>query len=139
MNEIRPLARTDGLVSEPLDDGLFVRHEDEDTGHRLNASAALVWQNCDGERTVDDLTEILQAEFGDIADENLVMIALDDLQEHDLLEAGFGEREPSATRVSRRRFLQRVGVAGAAAVAIPIVYATKAPSPSSGAAAHYYS
>jgi hypothetical protein len=64
------------------------------------------------------------------------MIALDDLLEHGLLLSGYEKRPDSAARLSRRRFLRRVGIAGAAAMAVPIVYSTAVPTLAAAAQPH---
>jgi hypothetical protein len=136
VQELRPCARTDGLLTEEIDGELLVYDEEQDVACRLNASAAIVWRGCNGERTIADLVEILSEELGELADEDLVMVALDELVEHGLLLSGYEQRDASAARLSRRRFFQRVGIAGAAAMAVPIVYSMAAPTP---AAAQSYS
>jgi hypothetical protein len=126
---IRPRARTQGFLTEEVNDELRVYDEEHDAECRLNAGAALVWRNCDGERTVADLAEILR-------EEDLVMIALDDLLAHGLILSGYEKRPDSAARLSRRRFLRRVGIAGAAAMAVPIVYSTAVPTMAAAAQPH---
>jgi hypothetical protein len=133
---IRPRARTQGFLTEEVNDELRVYDEEHDAECRLNAGAALVWRNCDGERTVADLAEILREELGETADEDLVMIALDDLLAHGLILSGYEKRPDSAARLSRRRFLRRVGIAGAAAMAVPIVYSTAVPTMAAAAQPH---
>ena len=121
-----PLALTDGLVTDEIDGELLVYDAARGLACRLNASAALVWRACDGERTPTDLVNVLARELGPHADEDLVLIALDDLVEHGLIDA-YGRRQPSAARLSRRRLLRRVGLAGATAITLPSVYGTAPP------------
>ncbi|HEY5317663.1 MAG TPA: PqqD family protein [Solirubrobacteraceae bacterium] len=118
---LRPLARTDGLLSEEVDGELLVYDEDNVVACRLNGSAALVWRSCDGKRSVADLVAVLTEEVGELADEDLVMVALDTLADHDLIESGYQRRDAEASRFSRRRFIRRVGIAGAASIAVPVV------------------
>ena len=123
-----PLARRDGILTEAVDDELLVYDERRDTAHRLNRTAAIVWRHCDGRRTPGDLVGVLAAEIGDVADEDLVMVTLDDLAESELLD-GHARREREATRLSRRRFIRRVGVVGSAALVLPVVHSIIAPTP----------
>ncbi len=135
--EIRPLARNEGLLTEEVDGELLVYLSDTKVACRLNPSAAIVWRNADGTRTIEDLVGVLRAELGDLADEDMVMIALDTLAEHDLIQSGHERREPSATRLNRRRFIRRVGVVGAAAVSVPVVHSMVVPTPASAASGGY--
>jgi hypothetical protein len=123
----RPVARTSGLLTEQLDDELLVYDQDGQTACRLNRTASLVWENADGQRSIADLVEIVKAEV-DVADEDVVLVALDLLHENGLIEAGFERRSPDEARLSRRRFIRRVGVVGTAALALPIVQSVVAPA-----------
>src|SRR5581483_1616438 len=113
---MRPLARTADLLTEELDDELLVYDQDRDTACRLNATAAIVWRSADGERTIDELVEVLRGELGDVADEDLVLVTLDRLEEQGLIESGYAARDVDTARLSRRRFIRRVGVVGSAAL-----------------------
>jgi hypothetical protein len=73
--------------------------------------------------------EVLRGEVGELADEDLVTITLDQLQEQGLLESGYQARETSVIRFSRRRFIRRAGVVGAAALSLPVVQSIVAPTP----------
>jgi hypothetical protein len=133
----RPVARTEGLLTEEVDGELLVYDSERDVACRLNATAALVWRNADGERTVADLVAVLSEELGEVADEDMVMVALDTLAEHGLISAGHEPRAASASRLSRRRFLRRVGVVGAAAISIPVVHSIVVPTPAAAASGGY--
>jgi hypothetical protein len=126
-----PLARTDGLLVEEVEDELLVYDQDHDSAHRLNRTAALVWRSCDGKHDIPALVAVLSEELGDdLADEDLVRIALDNLAERGLVD-GAPQRAPEETRVSRRRFIRKVGTVGVAALALPVVTSLVAPSAAS--------
>ena len=139
MAHVRPLARTKDVVTEDVADEMIVYDERTNVACRLNHSAALVWRNCDGTRTLADLVRLLEADLGDVADEDMVLVALDSLAEHELIESGYERRDGTASRLSRRRFFRRVGVA---AVTIPVVASMAVPMPaaavSGGGYAPYY-
>jgi hypothetical protein len=126
-NDFRPLARTQGLIFESLDDELLIYDVEDNLLCRLNRTAALVWQNADGSRTVDELADTLRAELGDLADVDLVLVSLDRLHEHGLIAWGYEPRDSDAAGLSRRRFIRRTGVVGTAALALPLVTSLVAP------------
>jgi hypothetical protein len=128
MTAPRPKAREDELLIEELEDELLVYDQRDDTAHRLNRTAALVWRHADGTRDVPDLVGMLETELGDVADEDLVRIALDDLADRGLV-SGVPERPREDRRHSRRRFIRRVGTVGAAALVLPVVRSIVAPDP----------
>jgi hypothetical protein len=51
--------RRDGLVTELFDDELVVYDPSVPALHLLNATATMVWQECDGERTVEAIATVL--------------------------------------------------------------------------------
>jgi hypothetical protein len=130
MSDHAPRVRTTDLVVEPADDQLLVYDQRTDRAHRLNRTAAIVFRHADGTRTIADLAEVLTAELGEIADEDLVLISLDHLQQADLLDEG-PARDATAARQTRRRFIRRVGLVGSAALALPVVHSIVAPTPAS--------
>jgi coenzyme PQQ synthesis protein D (PqqD) len=123
----RPVADHKRFLTEVLDDELLVYDDQRRLASRLNRTSAIVWQNCDGEHTVAGLVDALRDELGDVADEDLVLIALDQLDDQGLLESGYKRRDLATSRSSRRRFIRRVGVIGAAALALPIAQSVAAP------------
>jgi hypothetical protein len=121
------------LLTEQVDDELLVFDEESTVACRLNASAALVWRNCDGKHTVKDLVAVLASEFDEVADEDQVLIALDNLVAHGLIESGYEPREANVSRITRRRFMRRVGALSLATVSLPIVSAMIVPSAAAAA------
>ena len=122
--EMRPQARTDGLVVRELPDEVLVYDTESHEAHCLNATAALVWRRCNGSSTVSEIAASLAGELGE-ADEEVVWLALEELWKRQLL---VGE-EPVAEEsgMSRSTLLRRVGV-GAAVVSLPAIASLVAPS-----------
>lgn len=133
MVTIKPLSRTSGLLTEQLDDELLVYDEHRQLACALNATAAFVWRSSNGERTVEELAALLREEIGELADEDLVVVTLDRLEEQGLIESGYSRRDPDAVRLSRRRFIRRAGVVGAATLALPVVQSIAAPAAAAAA------
>jgi hypothetical protein len=134
----RPVARTDGLLTEDVGDEVLVYDETGLVACRLNQTAAFVWRNCDGKRKISDIVALLQAEFGDAADENMALIALDELASRQLIESGYEKRTPGASKYSRRHFLRRVGLASLGTALLPIVYSIAIPAPAAAASGFMY-
>jgi Coenzyme PQQ synthesis protein D (PqqD) len=137
MVERRPLARTEGVIVSELDDELVLYDSASGVACRLNSSAALVWHNCDGTRTIADLAELLSSELGELADEDVVLVALDTLAEHDLIASGYERRDAIEMRLSRRRFIRRVGVVGGVVIALPVVSSLVVPAAAAAASVSY--
>jgi hypothetical protein len=116
-----PAARTDGLITETIDDEVVVFDLDDDFVSRLNRPASLVWRYCDGRHSIAELVAILVEELGDTADEDVVLIGLDILASRGLIVSGYEERDAAAHLLSHERLSSRVGIDTAKALA-PMVF-----------------
>ena len=59
-----PKARQEQLIVKELPDELLIYDLKRDKAHCLNETAALVWKNCDGHKTVDQLRELMEDNAG---------------------------------------------------------------------------
>ena len=124
---MKPVARRDGLLTRDLKDELLVYSRDEHRAHCLNHTAATVFKNADGTRTVADLARLVAPEADRTASEAVVGETL-----ARLAEAGLLEGDPAATGWSRRDVVRRVGIG--AAILLPAVASIVAPTPAEAAA-----
>jgi len=124
---MKPVARRDGLLTRELADEVLVYERNEHRAHCLNRTAATVFRNADGTRTVADLALLLAPEGDRAAAESVVAEAL-----ARLAEAGLLESEPPASGWSRREMVRRVGIG--AALLLPVVASVVAPTPAEAAA-----
>jgi len=123
MNQNLPIARKDSLIVKELPDETLVYDTQRDKAHCLNSTAALVWKNCDGKKTVDQLRELMEQDAGASVPEEMVWLALDQLKQFSLLENPVTQ-PPRFANMSRR---QMIRVAGAAAIAAPMIFSIVAP------------
>jgi len=70
--------------------------------HQLNRTAALVWQHCDGQKTVTELRKLLQQELDPAVDDTLIRQALERLGKAQLLR----ERLPRRHGMPARRLVR---------------------------------
>jgi hypothetical protein len=116
-----PRARKDDLLEETVGEELLLYDRDSHIAHCLSPVAACVWRHCDGERDATELAELAGVS------ESLVVDALHELREKDLLDAEPALVQSTVPGISRREAIGRVArVAGAAAGASLIVSATAA-------------
>src|SRR5439155_26168802 len=80
-----PLARREALRVEELSDELMVYDVDRHKAHCLSPIAAMVWRDCDGRKTVEEISAGLQRN-GVKADEEMVWTVLHRLGKWDLLQ-----------------------------------------------------
>jgi hypothetical protein len=127
-----PSTRHDELLVSELADETLIYDLQRHKAHCLNRTAAFVWQRCDGQTSVADIAAMLPAELGLPAEVDIVLLALERLEEVHLL------REPlpssrSATSISRRKLLAKLGVAGGAGLLLPVVTSILVPTPAMAA------
>ncbi len=120
---MKPLARKSGIFAENLPEEVVLYDKTRDKVHNLNKTAAAVWENSDGSKTVDELTRVVEAKSGVPTDRDLVLQALEELEDAGLMEAGV-VRE--AGLPSRREAVGKMVMAGSALVATIVAAAPKA-------------
>jgi hypothetical protein len=125
MRQVAPRAREEGLVIQELPDELLVYDLNRHKAHCLNQTAAFIWKRCDGKTTVAEIAARLRKEFNAPGDEEVVWLALDQLNQSHLLRERVTRRS-DAKRVSRRDVLRKAGLA--AAVGLPLVTSILAPT-----------
>ncbi len=116
-----PRARTSDLVIRELDDETLVYDTERDEAHCLNRSAALVWEQCDGKTTAREAARFLQSKFSASVDEDIVWLAVKQLERFHLIEPG--RKSPA---VSRRTLMLKYAPA---ALALPVIMSITAPTP----------
>ena len=124
-----PSARNSGLVVQKLETEVLVYDTEQHKAHCLNQNAALIWEHCNGKRTVKELSNLLQAKtsganIGTKESEDLVWVALDQLEKSQLLQGTISR--PEVTKgLSRRQLMKAAGIA--ALIAVPVVSTIVAP------------
>lgn len=89
----------------------------------LNHTAACIWQLCDGRNTVANIAAEAAKVLGSAANEELVLLTMEELREKGLLEIDILEALPHD--ISRRAMFGKIGLATAAL--LPVVAAITAP------------
>lgn len=120
-----PMARKDGLLVEELPDEILVYDLDRKKAHCLNQTAALIWQHCDGQRSVGEIALALSHHLNAPIDDEVVWYGLKHLNKTRLLEEDIVQPSelPNATR---RDLIRKIGLA----VSVPLVISVLAPAAS---------
>lgn len=125
-NQHLPAARRSKLLVRELAEETVVYDEETHRAHCLNRTAALIWKNCDGETAIPEIAVRVGESLSSSVPEGVVLLALSQLAERDLLASDEAGHVPS-NLISRRVMLRRVGVA--AALTLPLVTTIVAPTP----------
>lgn len=114
---------TDVVVQE-LREELLIYKLESNRAYALNQTAAIVWRNCDGIKTVAGIAEEIERESGMPVTEDLVLLTLERLTDEGLLGPLAGTSR-SENRMRRREMLKRAGLATMAA--LPVITSLVAP------------
>ncbi len=115
-----PMARKEGLVVQEMPDELLVYDLETNKAHCLNETATSVWKACNGKNSIAEIAGMFSSDSGS---EDMVWLAIDQLQENDLLEK---EYELGLNGRTRRDLIKKVGLASV--IALPVVASLTAPS-----------
>ena len=126
-NKQKPVARRTGLVVRRLKDEVLIYDIEVHQAHCLNLSIATIWEQCDGSRTVKDLSVLLSPDenISEYQREQIVWIVLDRLGKADLLDKPVPKPE-TVLGMSRRQLMKTAGIA--ALIALPMVSTIIAPT-----------
>jgi hypothetical protein len=117
------LAREEGLVVQEVSDEVLVYDLKRQKAHYLNKTAALIWNQCDGQKTVAEIATLLHQQTGMPVNEEMVWYGLDKLGQANLLDKRI---TPAVTGVTRRTLMRQLGQG--ALLAIPVIGSLVAPA-----------
>lgn len=121
-----PISRHDDVVTESLGAETIVYDKVSHRAHSLNQTVALVWTSANGERSVDQVADVLHRELGIPADRDVVLMALQELAEANLLQK---PEETATNLMTRRQLARKLAMVGASAAVVPLVATVLAPTP----------
>ncbi len=119
-----PKSRQENLVVQELNNEVLIYDLNLNKAFCLNKTSSFVWQLCDGNNSVSDISENLCERLKMIVSEELVWLALEQFKRDDLLEksAAF---EIEFAGLTRRQVIKNIGFGSM--VALPIVGSIVAP------------
>jgi hypothetical protein len=129
---MKPQARTDLLLRD-LDGEAVVYDFSRNEAHCLNATALAVFRRADGTIDIAELARRVSADLGTAVDEELVWMALAELDKAHLLSTPLPRKR--GVDLGRRRVLKKMALTAALSVAIPAVWSIVAPTPAYAATA----
>ena len=118
-----PVARKGELVIQELQDEILVFDIKTNKAHCLNQTASKIWKYCDGKTSISEIRRLLEIQTDSQIPENLIWLAIDQLNERELLENRFAEKFAGQ---NRREILKKIGLA--TVVALPLVASLTAPT-----------
>lgn len=120
----KPKTRNENIVVQEMEKEILIYDLKENKAFCLNETAALIYQFCDGERTVSEITQTLNKTLKQSVSEGLVWLALDNFKKDNLLEEN-EQFQIDFNGLSRRQVIKKAGLASM--TALPIVASLVAP------------
>lgn len=124
-NQFKPQARLADLVVQELGGEILIYDLRTNQAFCLNETSALVWQDCDGSKTVAGIAEDLSQKTRSKVGEDFIWLALDGLKKNNLIENETDFAHDFAG-LSRREAIRKIGLASL--VALPLVASLTAPT-----------
>ncbi len=120
----KPLGRKDNIVMQEFDDETLIYDLTKNKAFSLNQTSSLVWQLCDGTKTISEISIELSRKLNTLVTEDFIWFALQQLKKDDLIENPPEFRTPFEG-LARREVIQRVGFASLAT--LPVIASLVAP------------
>lgn len=118
----KPIARIEELVTQEINGELLVYDLRTNKAHHLTETAAFVWKNCDGTKSIEDIRKITADHFKADINQDFISLALHQLAKNDLLKNDV----KAIPEISRREVIKRIGLA--TMIALPIVASLTVPN-----------
>jgi hypothetical protein len=117
-------SRKKDLVTQELENELLIYDLQNNKAFCLNETSAFVWQECDGKKTVKEISDSLGKKMNQPANEDLVWFALTQLKKEKLV-LGDLTSENHFAGLSRREIIKKVGLS--TLIALPVIVSLIAP------------
>ena len=123
MRIAKPLARTEDLVIEEVEDEVLIFDPTSHRAHCLGATAARVWRACDGNSDVSALSDTLDLSVDVVTQalDELEALNLLDSQGLDVVHSNGGNGHAKGNGITRRQFGTKSAAVGAGVAAVPLV------------------
>ena len=121
----KPKTRNENIVVQEMENEILIYDLKENKAFCLNETSALIYQLCDGKRTVEEISKSISKKLNQPISEELIWLALDNFKKDNLLEEN--ERfEIDFKGLNRRQVIKKIGLASM--IALPIVSSIVAPN-----------
>jgi hypothetical protein len=113
-----PKAKSHNILVQEASNEVLIYNTENNEVYCLNETAAFIWQNCDGTKTISEI-KLMNNQLND----DLIFLTLDLLKQKDLLDKTSESYFPTES-IDRRKMFAKYG---ALAVALPLITSIVAP------------
>lgn len=120
-----PKARIDNLVTQEYSNEILIYDLRTNKAFCLNETCGLVFQLCDGKRTIAQISDLMSKKLKTVIKDDVVWLALDHLRKDNLLENS-QNFEIDFKGLNRRQVIKKVGLTSM--ITLPMISSLIAPS-----------
>lgn len=124
MNKL-PKSRMENIVVQSIDNELLIFDIISNKAFCLNETSTVIWHACDGKTSITEISKIVSQKLKTTSNEDLVWLALEKLENEDLIEKSNYFSNHFA-EIPRREVIKKIGLATMAA--LPVISSVIAPS-----------
>lgn len=121
----KPLRRKEEIIVQELNGEVLIYDLKTNKAVCLNETSSMVWDACDGNQSVSEISQSIGKKLNSPANEDIVWLALDQLKKERLIANG-GEVVSKFDGMSRREVIRKVGLG--TMIALPLVSSLVAPT-----------
>lgn len=121
----KPLRRKDEIIVQELNGEVLIYDLKTNKAICLNKTSSMVWDACDGNKSISEISKLITGKLNSSADEDVVWLALYQLKKEKLLANG-ADIVSKFDGMSRREVIRKVGLG--TMIALPIITALIAPT-----------
>lgn len=120
-----PQSRQTNIVVQEFENEILIYDLKSDKAYCLNETSAMVWQLCDGEHSVVQISQKLSKKLNNPMTEDVVWLALDSFKKNNLLK-DCNDVEINFNGLNRRQVIKKIGFASM--IALPVIASVIAPT-----------
>lgn len=124
-NDFKPVPLKENIVVQELNGEVLIYDLGKNKAYCLNETSALVWQMCNGNKSIGEISQEISKKLKSPVTEDFVWLAIDQLKKDNLL-ANNEEIIPNFNGLSRREVIKKVGLG--TMIALPVVASLVAPT-----------
>ncbi len=124
----KPVRRKEDIIVQELNGEILIYDLKANKAVCLNEVSSLVWDACDGNQSVSEISQAIGKKLNSPANEDIVWLALDQLKKEKLIANG-AEVVSKFDGMSRREVIRKVGLG--TMIALPLVSSLVAPTAAS--------
>jgi Coenzyme PQQ synthesis protein D (PqqD) len=129
-NKFKPLSKKADIVIQKVGNEILIYDLKLNKAFSLNETSSIIWQACDGNKSVSEISNQISKEFNSSVNEEFVWFALEQFKKDNLIE-NESEFFTPFEGLSRREIIRKVGLT--TVVALPVVFSLLVPTASQAA------